>query len=202
MRTILKIAQDLAPDLGIEQPQALILSQEQADIDLLLCIVDAGQELQSRFDWPQLRKPYTISGAGNSALNLPIDYSRMVKGWSVTSSGQNVRGSLSDEEFNRLVPIAGQPRYYRSSNTSLELWPYINVGTNVSILYVTMNWLVGDKSAPTIDIDTPLFDDILVSKGAKWRFLRMQGEDFVDEIAEYEASLNRYSSFARSERLP
>ena len=202
MKNILKIAQELAPHCGIAPATALVASTEQTDIDMLRCIVEAGKELQSRFDWPQLKKPYTITGAGNVTHNLPADYSRMVRGFSVTVAGSCVRGSLSDEEFNRLAPVLGTPRFFRTTPTTIEFWPYINTPTTAQIIYITENWLSGDKYDPTADDDAPLIDDNVVSKGALWRWKRMKGQDFTDYLAEYEADLKRYSDFARSERQP
>jgi hypothetical protein len=202
LKTILTIAQELSPHIGIAVPASIVGSVEQDGIDLLRCITEAGQELQSRFDWPQLRKTYTITGAGAVAHNLPDDYGRTVRGYSVLSSSLPVRGSLSDEEFNRLTPVLGQPRYYRTTPTTIEFWPYIANPSTAQIIYITRNWLASDKAIPTANDDAPLIDDVLVTKGALWRHKRMKGQDFADWLEEYEGDLKRYSSFSRSERTP
>jgi hypothetical protein len=125
----------------------------------------------------------------------------MIKGWAVTSGGVNVRGPLSDDEFNRLTPVLGIPRYYRTSNATLESWPFINAPDTISIVYVSENWLSGDKKEISQDTDLPLFDDEILMQGALWRFKRMKGYDFTDQLAKFEASLSIYSSFARPERV-
>jgi hypothetical protein len=202
VKTILEIAVDLAPHCGITPATSLVGSITQTDIDLLRCLTEAGQELASRFDWPQMRLPYTVTGAGNVPHNLPDDYSRMIRGHGVTVNGANVRGSTSDDEFNRLTPVLGTPRYYRTTPTTIEFWPYINTPTTAQLLYITKNWLTGNKSVPTADDDRPVFDDILLHKGALVRWRRMKGMEFSDWLDEYEGDLKRYSGFARSERTP
>lgn len=202
MKTILQIAQDLAPHCGIDRPTLLISATDGNEPRLLRCIIETGKELQSRFDWPQLRKSYTITGAGNVAHNLPSDFSRFIRGMAVVSAGKAVRGSISDDEFNRLTPAPGAARYFRSTPTSIEFWPYIDAPAQATVTYVTQNWLAGDKAEPNVDDDRPLIEDELVFKGALWRYRRMHGHDFKDFLDEYEGDLKRYSSFARAERGP
>jgi hypothetical protein len=204
MKTCLEIAQELAPHCAIDRPEGLSSATEDTPNELLLlrCMNDAGKELQIRFDWPELRKSAVLTGTGGAAINLPSDYSRMVKGWGITAGGNAVRGSLSDDEFNRLVPVAGVPRYYRSSGVAVELWPYLNVGQTANLIYQTVNWLDGDRREIIKDDARPLFSDELVRKGALWRWRRANGHDYTDWLAEFEGDLKIYSSFARSERLP
>ena len=202
MKTILQIAQDMAPQCAIDVPSALVSATDGAELLLKNCMNESGKEIATRKDWPELRKSYTLTGNGTPAINLPSDYSRMVKGWSVTVSGNPVRGSLSDEEFNRLVPIEGVPRYYRSSGSTIELWPYLGTGITASIIYQTVNWLDGDRFEIIADDARPLFSDELLRKGAMWRWRRAKGQDFTDWLAEFEGDFKTYSSFARSERLP
>jgi hypothetical protein len=188
MKTVLQIAQDLAPHCAIDTPSLLSSATENTPSEYLLlrCLNEAGKEIATRNDWPELRKSYNLTGYGGPVFSLPSDYSRMVKGWALTVAGNPVRGSLSDEEFNRLVPIAGDARFYRASSTTIELWPYPNVGVTIPMLYHAK----------------PLFSDELLRKGALWRWRRAKGQDFTDWLAEFEADFKTYSSFARSERLP
>jgi hypothetical protein len=204
MKTVLQIAQDLAPHCAIDTPSLLSSATENTPSEYLLlrCLNEAGKEIATRNDWPELRKSYNLTGYGGPVFSLPSDYSRMVKGWALTVAGNSVRGSLSDEEFNRLVPIAGDARFYRASSTTIELWPYPNVGVTIPMLYQTVNWLDGDRSEIIADDARPLFSDELLRKGALWRWRRAKGQDFTDWLAEFEADFKTYSSFARSERLP
>lgn len=201
MKTIIQIAQDLAPHLGIATPSPVVGSVEQEVIDVLRCINEAGLELMSRFDWPQLQKEYVITLTGNVAHNLPSDYSRMVRGAAVMADGSPVRGALADDEFARLVQTPGVPRYYRSTLSTIQFWPYASAGS-ARVTYISRNWLAGDRSVVSADDNTPLFEDELVRKGALVRFKRMKGHDFTDYLAEYEGDLSRYSTFSRSERTP
>jgi len=202
MKNILQIAADMAPHLGIDVPDAVFSSTDPTTVDVLRCINEAGVELATRFDWPQLRKLYTISLAGNVPHNLPTDYSRMVRGASVSVNGVFVRGSVSDEEFNRLSPVAGAPRYYRASPTAIEFWPYASAPDEAKLIYISRNWLAGNKDAVDSDSNQPVIEDELVRKGALVRFKRMKGHDFTDFLEEYEGDLVRYSTFSRSERSP
>ena len=201
MKSILEIAQDMAPHCGIAAVTALVSSQDETERSILRCLNEAGAEMQSRFDWPQLRKTVTLAGAGNIEYSLPTDFSRLVKGFSIkTETGTPVRGSLSDDEFNRLTSVAGVPRYFRQTDVSIEFWPYVNAPATVTVQYISKDWLSGDSDKIVADGSTPLFDDEALRKGALWRWRRMNGHEYKDWLDEYEADLARYSSFARTER--
>lgn len=199
---ILQIANYIVPQIKIEPILALMASQEPEHIDLANCIASAGQEIATRVEWPQMRISATLVGTGNARILFDNDFSRLIKGRSVTYLGGTVRGGLSSEEFNNLAPVAGVPRYFRLSGAAIELWPYITAPDSISVTYISKGWLAGNKQAVTLDTDTPLFDDYLLIKGAEWRWRRMKGQDYKDQLDEFEAEMAKQSGFSVASRSP
>lgn len=200
--TVLQIAKYLAPQISIETPVILASSSDTEQLELVNFMNSAGVEIATRYDWPQMRVNSYLTGAGNAPMTFAQNFSRLIQGRSVSYNGVTVRGGMSNEEFNRLVPVAGIPRYFRATPKTLELWPYIAPPTTVDVSYITTDWLVGGKSLITTDTDTPVFDEQLVIKGTLWRWRRHKGLDYKDHLDEFEAEMSKYTKFSSSERSP
>lgn len=202
MKNFLSIAGDVALHVGADTPSSLITAERQTDADILRCIIETGEDLHTRFDWPQLRKKAYILGPGDAPMNFPSTYARLIQSSGVKYNGQPLRGSLSDSEFSDLTAVAGTPRYFRTTSTSIEVWPWIADPQQIDIVYIGKSWIATGVMDAYDDADEPVFDDVLVRMGAIWRFRRMKGQAFQDHFDEAEAALESYSGFAVSKRGP
>lgn len=200
--TALTIAKAIAVNVGVDQPTALVGATDPNAIKLLQFMNEAGQEAERRADWGQLEATHTITGTGsNDAFPLPADFSRLSMGTAVSFGGSPVRGSLSRDEWFLLSAIQGNPRYFRLNGTDISFYPYLKSGEAVSVSYMGKEWCSGGASF-SADGDTTTVPEILIERGAIWRWRRSLGADFSDFQAEYEALLEQLSAFDQRERSP
>lgn len=78
-RTILQIIQDASLELGLPTVSSVVNSTDTTVRQLLAFAHRTGDELQSRYDWPQLSKEYTFDLVDSeAAYALPDDFDRFI----------------------------------------------------------------------------------------------------------------------------
>lgn len=205
--TLLTIAQEVAPNIGISKKPTTAQDNGPNSTKIVLFANETGRELVRRVDWASLTKTHTIAGTGSpDRFTLPADFDRLVEGLSVTVAGAPVRGGLTADEWGSLTPVEGTPRYFRIFGRGMEFYPYPAVAQDVSVSYQSSFWAKDNsgtaKASLESDADTCTVPEQLVTLGAIWRFLRHAGRDFSDHNAEYEAMLTDLARQESMERQP
>lgn len=201
--TLLTIIQNASKNTGIEPPASVMGNSDPDAVKLLQFANETGQELARRVDWAGMRKSILIEGTGFPALyNLPDDYARMIEGWSITHSGNPVRGGLTADEWNALAPVSGAPRYYQTVSQQIGFYPYPPEGEQITVNYLSIGWTSANKDQFANDGETTVFPERLVEMGTIWRHKRHIAADYSDYLAEYEAALADDARFDGMVRLP
>jgi len=194
--SLLDIAKNIAVNVGIGVPSEVKSSGDPDALKILRFTEEAGEEVARRANWGALRKTTTITGNGDNELfNIAADFARVIPGTAIKSNGVTIRTGLSADEWNSLPPAVGTPRYARLEAATVAFWPYLPDGQSAEVTYQSLNWCEGGTSWLS-DGDTPFVPQILVEKGALWRWRRQLGADYQDQFAEFETAL---TDLARSD---
>jgi len=204
MMTILQIIQGVCKNVGLEIPTLAVANTDREYVELIQFATETAVEVSRRVDWSALRATATITGTGtNDDFALPAAFARLTMGSAVTTGGNPVRGSLSQDEWASLTGISGTPRYFRLNGTSsISFYPYPALAATAAVSYISKNWASNGTAAWVADADTPLVPDILITQGTIWRFKRKSGQDYSDYLAEFEATLADLAGTDMRERSP
>ena len=192
--TLLTIAQELAKDVGMAIPDAVIGATPRGMKEVAAEANMVGEELARRVDWGQLTTSTTLTGDGtDKAHTLPAGFRRIVQGVGV-SVGTPVR-PLSQAEWNTLTGVEGVPRYFLLRDNALRFWPYLASAATATVTYQTGFWCSNGTAAFASDDDSSLIDEALFLKGLIARWRRQKSMPYEDQEAEYEAALRDFSGF-------
>jgi len=201
--TLLTIAQDVARNTALDVPSTASGSTAREIINVVQFINDTGLELARRVNWGALRASTTITGTGtNTNFALPAYYLKLIEGGAVLAGGVGLRGGLSPDEWAALTPIEGTPRFYRLRGSSISFYPFLANAATASVNYQSTAWASNGTDRLQLDAETSLIPEDLLVKGAIWRQRRHVGQDFSDQIAEYEAALADYAAYDARDRSP
>jgi hypothetical protein len=201
--TLLTIAQDVARNTALDVPATASGSTAREIVNVVQFINDTGLELARRVNWGALRTTTTITGTGvNANFALPAYYLKLIEGGAVFAGSVAVRGGLSPDEWAALTPIEGTPRFYRLRGSSISFYPFLANAATASVNYQSTAWASNGTDRLQLDAETSLIPEDLLVKGAIWRQRRHVGQDFADQIAEYEAALADYAAYDARDRSP
>jgi hypothetical protein len=201
--TLLTIAQDVARNTALDVPATASGSTAREIVNVVQFINDTGLELARRVNWGALRASTTITGTGvNANFALPAYYLKLIEGGAVFAGSVAVRGGLSPDEWAALTPIEGTPRFYRLRGSSISFYPFLANAATASVNYQSTAWASNGTDRLQVDAETSLIPEDLLVKGAIWRQRRHVGQDFADQIAEYEAALADYAAYDARDRSP
>ena len=201
--TLLTIAQDVARNTALDVPATASGSTAREIVNVVQFINDTGLELARRVNWGALRATTTITGTGvNANFALPAYYLKLIEGGAVFAGSAAVRGGLSPDEWAALTPIEGTPRFYRLRGSSISFYPFLANAATASVNYQSTAWASNGTDRLQLDAETSLIPEDLLVKGSIWRQRRHVGQDFADQIAEYEAALADYAAYDARDRSP
>lgn len=201
--TLLTIAQDVARNTALDVPSTASGSTAREIVNVVQFVNDTGLELARRVDWGALRATTTVTGNGTNAnFTLPAYYSRPIKGGAVLVGGVGLRGGLSPDEWAALTHVEGTPRFYRLRGSSISFYPFLANAATATVNYQSTAWASNGTDRLLLDAETSLIPEDLLVKGAIWRQRRHVGQDFADQIAEYEAALADYATYDARDRSP
>jgi len=200
--SLLSIARYLALNVGIAVPTQVKSSVDPDALKTVQFTEEAGEEVARRVNWGVLRATATVTGNGaDDTFLLPADFARVVPGTSITSLGATIRVGLSADEWNSLPPTMGQPRYARLIGRQISFWPYPPADQQAKVTYQSLNWCTGG-AIWAADSDVAFFPEVLIKKGALWRWRRNLGQDYQDHLAEFESALTELAAFDDGMRQP
>lgn len=199
--SLLTIATALARNVGMADPDVIVLSPFREWKEALLFANETGEELARRVDWGQIRKTITLTGDGtNLAHSMPADFSRLTRGMAILAGTSPVR-PLTQQEFARLSPSEGQPRYFNLEGKVVRLWPYLAIAATSAAQYQSTAWCSNGTNSFSADTDTSLIDEWIFAKALIVRWRRQKGMPYADEEAEFEAALADVARFNDGSRL-
>lgn len=147
-QTILTIAQELADNLNIPRPSALVGSSDAMARQLLSLINEAGRDLRRLFNWPQLTKEWIFSTVASQAnYAMPGDFEKFHDGsaydrsllWQMTGpitvqEWQNIKsGVINSSPYRRF-------RFKGASSSRFFLDPTPTDTSTLVFEYQSGNW--------------------------------------------------------------
>jgi hypothetical protein len=198
MASILALAQNIADELSLGRPSALI-GDTVVDDDaykLFRFITRSCKMIAGRYDWTVLQAEQTFTSVAQEiqTSSIPTDFKRFINDtfWN-RSQRRIVEGPLNPQTYSyQKANVNGGIRdQFRVRGNDLLIYPAPSAGETMAYEYIT-NYIGTDtlgvtyKAAFTVDTDIPLFDDELVILGAVWRYKKAEGQDYSEEFNEYE----------------
>ncbi len=198
--SLLTISAALAKNVGMAEPDVVVLSSIRQWNEALQFANETGEELARRVDWGVLQNTTTLTGTGAAVAHaLPSDFSRLNQGVAVTV-GTGIVRPLTRAEWSNLTPVEGTPRYFLLEQNTIQLWPFLANAATATAQYQSTNWCSAGATFMS-DTDTSLIDEKLFTKGLIVRWRRQKGMDVADYEAEYEAALADFARFDDRSRL-
>lgn len=204
-QSLLQIVQGTATRLNLAVPAAAIASTDPTIQQLVACTQDAGDELVERWTWLALKSALVkFTGDGVTAsFTLPADFDTLSPSMTFVSSSYPtliMPGPVNEDDLLRmkLQPVTVSPSCWRRIGSSVEFFPVLGLNETASYVYAQGLWILDvngttKKAAWTADTDTPLIADRLIRLGAIYKWKRMKGLDYGEEMQDYERSFNSRS---------
>lgn len=206
LSSLLDIIGAASGELGLPVPATVVVntSNTQAQARQMLALANAaGRSLVRVHEWSVLTTLATLTTvAAQSDYELPADFDRIVS-----------ETFWDESERERLIgPDNAQNDRYRRSSTIgsvsvrkvfrqfgrnfVRIYPTPTAVQTLSFEYMSRNWVQpdGDVDATALfaaDTDVPLFDQDLMVKEIKWRFLAAKGMDTAVTMAEWRTVLDQ-----------
>lgn len=194
--TLLTIAQNAADEIGITRPSVVAASSDGNVQKLYRYANKVGNRLMKLVGWQALRKERTFTAiAGETQTGIiPSDFDRIVTEtfWD-RSNARLISGPITPAEWNgrKAVSYSG-PDYkfiYRGGVVSIS--PVLAGGESLAFEYVSNKWVLAVdgttyKTGFTVDTDTALLDEELITLGVIFEFLQGEGQPYQVAANAYE----------------
>jgi hypothetical protein len=205
LRTIISDPEFGAATLcGLPSPTSIVGSSDPNASILLALANQEGRELAGRHDWQAITVDYTVATlAAELQTALPSDYERLMpypELWNRTSS-QMYSGPTGVRAWGQIKGTGistGTPGWWRLNGGALYITPAPSAGDTLAFFYVSKNWVQSEaltaKDHFTVDTDTALIPERLISLGIVWRYKKSKGFDYAEDLSTYEREVERACS--------
>lgn len=200
--TLLTIVQDVALEVGVPPPSAVIGSTDPQVRQLLRVAQKEALALSKRANWQSLVVPFeftTVAGMAQPGV-LPAEYSRFSPGrviWWVEMF-RPILGPLTAEEWAAAIsrPLSpGLWGYWRLIGNVVHIYPGTDPGQTVRAECISKNWCMPSSGQATdrwsADTDTAKMDEELLTLGMIWRWKQLKGLDYAEDMATYEREVEQ-----------
>jgi hypothetical protein len=189
---------------GLSAPTSIVGSTDPNATILLALANQEGRELARRHDWQGITVDYTVTTLGAELqTDLPSDYDRFLpypELWN-RSSSQMYSGPTGVRLWGQIKgtgTTTGSPGWWRLNGDSLYITPAPTAGQTLAFFYISKNWVEaaagGTKDHFTLDTDTALVPERLISLGIVWRYKQSKGFKYDEDLATYEREVERAAS--------
>lgn len=187
--TALSIIQTAAAWLALPVPSAAFSATDTQTIQLRNLLNEEGAELATWPDhaWTKLIKEqsFTTVAASIQTGAVPSDFGRFCdqSAWDRTTN-RPLYGPMSSQQWQqeKAGPTFTSMYYgFRIRGNDFLMTPTPTAGDSIYYEYVSNKYVYasGDstptKTSFTADTDTSIFDETLVARGLRWRFLKAKG---------------------------
>ena len=206
---LLDIVKDVCGEVGVSVPSSVIGNTDANVVQVLRLLNREGKWLARIHDWQVLRKEgsFTTVAANQQVANIKsftdtssasvTDLDRIVPKtmWDRTAreqigdpvTAQRYQGDLAN------VTVSTRYRYIIRGN-ALFFTPMPPISHSVYFEYIKIHWCQSSggtgKTSFSVDTDTGILDEDLLTQGALWRFLKAKSLDYAEEFRRYEHLLS------------
>jgi hypothetical protein len=189
---------------GLAAPTSIVGSSDTSAILWLALANEEGRELARRHDWQAITVDYTVATLGAELqTDLPSDFERLLpypELWN-RSTSQMYSGPTSARAWGQIKGTGistGTPGWWRLLGNALYITPAPTAGQTLAFPYVSNAWVQpesgSNKDHFTLDTDTALLPERLITLGIIWRFKKNKGLDYAEEMGTYEREVERAAS--------
>lgn len=183
--TILSLCRDAADEIGIPQPATVAGNTDPIAQKLLRYANKVGSSLMKAVPWQALRKEQTftaISGETQTGI-IPSDFDRFVPEtfWDRSATAL-LSGPITSTEWSGLKAssYSGTIRKFIYRGGVVSVIPVFAGGESLAFEYVSAKWVlavdaVTYKTAFSVDTDTSLIDEELLTLGVAFEYLNGEG---------------------------
>lgn len=197
-RTLLNIIKAVTSEVGFPQPAEVLASQVQTVQQLKQLVIAACDELLDEFDWQRVLRLHTITtSAGVTLYPLPTDYHRIVSdtAWSAMNTMPaygNMGAPVWEEQ--RVRNFSASQTRFRLIGNQVEVYPAPGAGETITFAYISKNYVIdGTNGLPkaefSLDSDTTVFHDRLLTNFVKLKLLQVKNLDSRAVAQDFNASL-------------
>lgn len=193
--TLLSICQIVARTSKVAVPSTIIGNSNLEAVRLLEAIKETTKDLLKTIDWQELHGEATISTvASTEGYNLPSDFERIIDNtaWNVTLR-HKMQGVTTAKEWqdlkNRTASSSSAIDWYRIRGGQVLIYPTPSATESLIYEYIQNTPVESAAGAAktdwTVDTDVPRIDAYLVELGTKWRFRKMNGMPYQEDLNQY-----------------
>lgn len=211
MTLVVDILARAARQCSVVPPSNWVTATDQTSLEIRDFLSETVDDVLERIDLTQpISKSTTITGTGAETYSLPANYKRLHRGTFAVYERFRTRREcipVSDDgqwEYMKELGSAGAYRFYRVRGYpgayEIDFFNPLETGIEVVANYVSLNWIVGDKSEFTSNDDVSQLPRRLLEAGIVFRFRERKGLEYGDKMAEYEALLARMANDTKTRR--
>ena len=200
--TLLEIVQQVVGEISsdIATPTAITSSQDQTVVQLFRLCNRVGMDLVREYPWRRLVTEYTFpTVASTSTYDLPTDFDRMVPDshYDRTNDWQNLGPESSQgwQWLNTGLSTVTQLRWRLYLN-QIKFYSTPTAVYTMAYEYVSRYWVLATGgSVPTkerfsVDTDTCVFADDVMTLGLKYQWYRAKGLDYEQVFTEFRRAVD------------
>lgn len=200
--TLLSMLQDVADEVGIPRPSAIV-GNTSNDVRQLLAIANReGKSLAQRYPWQESVKEATFTTV---AAELQGTLESIAPGfnWDLYETMWNrdqqvpVNGGLLPQEWQFLKSsvVSGPYSEFRIRDKNLYMYPAPTAGETVAFEYVSTYWCSDSTGATSqnrwaADDDIGILPEDLMTIGIVWRWKKAKELDYSEEFRDYEMQVS------------
>lgn len=185
--SLLTIIQAAAREVGVTAPSTVIGNSDPQVAELLAIAQEEGFDLMRRGTWQILDKTQTFVAVAQTIQTaaIPSDFDRFVQEtfWNRTRK-RPLYGPVTSQEWQNLIAWTSSPVVDTFRYVQNQIWitPNPSAGDTMAYEYISQNWCqsagsVG-KSAWSVDTDTGVLSEGIMTYGVVWRFKQKKGLPF------------------------
>lgn len=183
--TLLSICRDASDEIGIPQPATVAGNTDPIAQKLLRYANKVGNSLMKAVPWQALRKEQTFTAiAGETQTGIiPSDFDRFVPEtfWDRSATAL-LSGPITSTEWSGLKAsnYTGTIRKFIYRGGIVSVIPVFAGGESLAFEYVSGKWVLATdgttyKAAFSVDTDTSLIDEELLTLGVAFEYLNGEG---------------------------
>lgn len=204
--TVLAALQSAAIKLNQPRPTTVFGSTDAFALELADLANETALAVAKAHDWRRLMTLATIMGDGSdTSFPLPADYDRM-------PLDSNIYGSLARLPFLKardidqwlefdITPVVGAPGYWIMLGGEVQIKPAMSATQTARYYYQSSYIVSGAKTAFTLDADTFLLSERLITLGVVWRWKAQKGLEYAEHLKNFEVAFGEEAGRDKGSRV-
>lgn len=171
---------------------------------------EAAGDMAKGYDWRRLTVLHTVTGDGTANdFDLPDDYDRMPVKMDLMrgADGRLLEkvDDLDDWNYRRATNLTPNDGEWIMLGGQLSVYPALASGETVRFYYVSNEFAKDNsgtaKASFTVDTDTFLLPERLLTLALIWRWRAMKGYEYAEDMQSYEIALSQEVLRERGPRI-